>query len=312
MPIPDYQTLMLPLLRLAAEGETRVPEVEARLADLFGLTPEEREQVLPSGRQKVLHNRIHWAKFYLGKAGLMDSPRRGVFVASAEGRRVLAANPERITNQMLLDYDSFRDFYRNGSADAQDAQDASTASGTTSAGDGTGTPEETIEAAHEALQSALRGDLVTRIHQNSPSFFERVIVDLLVAMGYGGTHRDAARQLGRSGDGGVDGVINEDPLGLDRVYIQAKRYAPGNAVGRPEVQGFVGSLVGLGATKGVFVTTSTYSAQAREFVRHLTQRVILIDGPHLASLMIEHGVGVRTHQTLEFKRLDEDFFTEED
>jgi restriction system protein len=283
--------------------------VEARLADLFGLTPEEREQVLPSGRQKVLHNRIHWAKFYLGKAGLVDSPRRGVFVASAEGRRVLAANPERITNQMLLDYDSFRGFYRNGSTDAQDA---STASGTTPAGDGAGTPEETIEAAHEALQSALRGDLVTRIHQNSPSFFERVIVDLLVAMGYGGTHRDAARQLGRSGDGGVDGVINEDPLGLDRVYIQAKRYAPGNAVGRPEVQGFVGSLVGLGATKGVFVTTSTYSAQAREFVRHLTQRVILIDGPHLASLMIEHGVGVRTHQTLEFKRLDEDFFTEED
>lgn len=309
MPIPDYQTLMLPVLRLAAEGETRVPEVEERLADLFGLTPEERDRVLPSGRQKVLHNRIHWAKFYLGKAGLVDSPRRGIFVASPLGRQVLAGNPERITNQMLLEYDSFRDFYRSG---AVDEQTGTAAPAPSSRAEDTATPEETIEAAHGALVSALRSDLLARILQNSPSFFERVIVDLLVAMGYGGTRRDAARQLGRSGDGGVDGVINEDPLGLDRVYVQAKRYAPGNSVGRPEVQAFVGSLVGLGANKGVFVTTSTFSAQALEFVRHLSQRVILIDGPQLAALMTEHNVGVRTQRTLEFKRLDEDFFAEED
>lgn len=309
MPIPDYQTLMLPLLRLAAEGETRVPAVEDRLADEFGLTPEERDQVLPSGRQKVLHNRIHWAKFYLGKAGLVDIPRRGTFVASAEGRRVLATNPKRITNQMLLDYDSFRDFYRTGSQD--DPATPSTPSQTVRA-EATETPEELIESAHGSLDAALRSDLLARILQNTPSFFERVIVDLLVGMGYGGTHRDAARQLGRSGDGGVDGVINEDPLGLDRVYVQAKRYAPGNVVGRPEVQGFVGSLVGLGATKGVFVTTSAYSTQAREFVRHLSQRVILIDGAQLATLMIEHNVGVRIQRTLEFKRLDEDFFAEDE
>jgi Restriction endonuclease len=154
--------------------------------------------------------------------------------------------------------------------------------------------------------------LLDRIAQNSPSFFEQLIVNLLVAMGYGGSHKNAAEQLGRTGDGGVDGVINEDRLGLDRVYVQAKRYASGNGVGRPEVQAFVGSLVGLGATKGVFVTTSTFSPQARDFVRHLSQRVILLDGQNLADLMIEHGVGVRTSRAIEFKRLDEDFFSEDD
>lgn len=177
---------------------------------------------------------------------------------------------------------------------------------------GQATPEEQIETAHAALQTALRGDLLARILQNSPGFFEQVIVDLLVAMGYGGSHRNAAAQLGRSGDGGVDGVINEDRLGLDRVYVQAKRYAPGNTVGRPEVQAFVGSLVGMGATKGVFVTTSTFSNGAAEYARHLTQRIILIDGQRLADLMIEHNVGVRVSRVVEFKRVDEDFFSEED
>ncbi|WP_374300710.1 restriction endonuclease [Ferrovibrio sp.] len=172
-------------------------------------------------------------------------------------------------------------------------------------------PEEQIEDAHAALQATLRADLLNRILQNSPSFFEQVIVDLLVAMGYGGTHRNAATQLGRSGDGGVDGVINEDRLGLDRVYVQAKRYKDGS-VGRPDVQAFLGSLVGLGATKGVFVTTSTFTAQAKEFVLHLPQRIILIDGQRLADLMIEHNVGVRVSRMVEFKRLDEDFFSEEE
>jgi len=174
------------------------------------------------------------------------------------------------------------------------------------------TPEEQIETVRAALQAALRQDLLAHILQNAPAFFEQVIVTLLVAMGYGGSHRDAAQQLGRSGDGGVDGVINEDRLGLDRVYVQAKRYAPGNVVGRPEVQGFVGSLVGLGATKGVFVTTSAFSTQARDFVRHLAQRIILIDGQQLADLMIEHNVGVRLARAVEFKRLDEDFFADEE
>ncbi|HTO42018.1 MAG TPA: restriction endonuclease, partial [Rhizomicrobium sp.] len=160
------------------------------------------------------------------------------------------------------------------------------------------------------VQSALRAELLERIIQNCPAFFEQLIVDLLIAMGYGGSHINAATQLGRSGDGGVDGVINEDRLGLDRVYVQAKRYADAS-VGRPDVQAFVGSLVGHGASKGVFVTTSTFSSQARDYVKHLTQRVILIDGERLTDLMIEHGVGVRVSRKIEFKRLDEDFFVEE-
>lgn len=311
MPMPDYQTLMLPLLTLAAKGETRVPDVEQQIADEFSLTAQERDQLLPSGRQKVLHNRIHWAKFYLTKAGLIDVPRRGRFVASAEGKALLASKPGKITVELLQKYPGFVEFYRGRASDGDDSATPQPISAP-STPDSTTTPEEQIETAFLALQSALRADLLQRILQNSPGFFEQVIIGLLVSMGYGGSHKNAAEQLGRSGDGGVDGVINEDRLGLDRVYVQAKRYGIGNAVGRPEIQGFVGSLVGYGATKGVFVTTSTFSRQAIDYARHLSQRVILIDGERLTDLMIEHNVGVRTSRAMEFKRLDEDFFTEDE
>lgn len=306
MSIPDYQSLMLPVLRHAEQGEQRVPEVAEKIADELGLTVEERERLLPSGRQRFLHNRIHWAKFYMAKAGLIDQPSRGRFLASDAGRALLARNPDEISVEMLLQYPAFREFYRSTSERDNEPTGKRIPGAAEDA-----TPEEMIEAAYLALQSALREELVQRILQNSPSFFERVIIDLLVGMGYGGSHRDAAAQLGRSGDGGVDGVINEDRLGLDRVYVQAKRYAPTISVGRPDVQGFVGSLVGLGASKGVFVTTSSFSQHALEFVRHLAQRVILIDGSELADLMIEHNVGVRISRAIEFKRLDEDFFTGE-
>jgi restriction system protein len=304
MAIPDYQMIMLPLLRLAAQGEKRVADVEQEIADRFGLTGEERNQLLPSGKQRVLHNRIHWAKFYMGKAGLLDSPRRGVFVASALGRALLSETPTRIDVERLLQYPGFQAFYypdpevedRTGVPERRLDRDP-------------GTPEEQIETAVLTLQSGLRTDLLARILENSPQFFEGVIVDLLVAMGYGGNRRDAAKRLGGSHDGGVDGVIDEDRLGLDRVYVQAKRYASGSSVGRPEVQSFVGSLVGLGAHKGVFVTMSSFSQAAVEFVRHLSQRVILIDGQRLSDLMIEHNVGVRVSRTVEVKRLDEDFFS---
>ena len=309
MTIPDYQTLMLPVLRRSSEGETRAPEVEAQISEQFGLTQEERDQLLPSGRQGVLRNRVHWAKFYLSKAGLITSPRRGWFVATEAGCALLSGNPERIDVDRLMTIPTFAEFYKpqtqsgdTGKIDTPPAPSPELKI----------TPEEQIEAAHVALHAALRADLLQRILQNSPGFFEQVIVELLVAMGYGGSHRNAATQLGRSGDGGVDGVINEDRLGLDRVYVQAKRYTPGNSIGRPEVQGFVGSLVGLGATKGVFVTTSSFSTQCVEYVRHLSQRVILIDGQRLADLMIEHNVGVRVSRAIEFKRLDEDFFSEGD
>lgn len=304
MPIPDYQSLMLPVLQIAAKGETSVPVVEKEIAAMLGLSDAEREQVLPSGRQRVLHNRIHWAKFYLGKAGLLDAPRRGRFCLSADGSALLRNPPARLDTRFLQGIPAFQEFYRRddqgGVADAVAGAEPPSA-----------TPEEVVEAAYNTVQAALGLELLERVLSNSPAFFEGLIVDLLVAMGYGGSRRSAAEQLGKSGDGGVDGVINEDLLGLDRVYVQAKRYAPGSAVGRPEVQAFTGSLVGLGASKGVFVTTSTFSTPAVEFAARIPQRVILIDGERLARLMIEHGVGVRSSRVLEFKRLDEDFFSEE-
>lgn len=309
MPIPDYQSLMLPVLKHAARGETRVPEVAEKIADELGLTREERDEMLPSARQKLLHNRIHWAKFYMAKAGLLEMPQRGRFIASDLGRVLLASNPEGVTVQTLMQYPAFRDFYRGSNTRPQQHALSNPSQPTTS---DEVTPEEQVEAAHATLQEALRQDLIQRVLQNSPSFFENVIIDLLLAMGYGGSLRSAAAQLGRSGDGGVDGIINEDRLGLDRVYIQAKRYAPDNSVGRADVQAFVGSLVGLGASKGVFVTTSTFSNQAQEFVRHLSQRVILIDGARLTELMVEHNVGVRVSRAIEFKRLDEDYFAEDE
>jgi len=295
---------MLPVLRIAAGGETSVPLVEAQLVAKLGLTEAEREQMLPSGKQRLLHNRIHWAKFYLGKAGLLETPRRGRFALSAAGRAVLEHPPDHIDNHYLQAFPSFQEFYRRNNEDG-----AAQAMG--NAEPPTATPEEVVEAAYNTVHEALGAELLDRILSNSPGFFEGLIVDLLVSMGYGGSRRSAAEQLGKSGDGGVDGVINEDLLGLDRVYVQAKRYAPGSAVGRPEVQAFTGSLVGLGASKGVFVTTSTFSAPAVEFAARIPQRVILIDGERLTRLMIEHGVGVRTSRVLEFKRLDEDFFSED-
>lgn len=305
LPVPDYQSLMLPVLRVAAAGEARVPQAAGIIADALGLTEAEREELLPSGRQRLLHNRLHWAKFYLGKAGLVDSPSRGVFRASEAGLALLLKNPPTIDLTLLKTYPTFCEFY-NSNAPNEISGGPEVAGPSLSA-----TPEEQIDAAQGVLNAALKADLLQRVLSQSPSFFERVIVDLLVAMGYGGTHQDAALRLGKSGDGGVDGVIDEDRLGLDRIYVQAKRYAPHVGVGRPEVQGFVGSLVGLGASKGVFVTTSTFSGHATDYVRHLPQRVVLIDGERLTELMAEHGVGVRITRVIPVKRVDEDFFADE-
>ena len=298
---------MLPVLKVAAEGETRVPLAADRVADQLGLTEDEREELLPSGRQRLLHNRIHWAKFYMTKAGLIDVPGRGRFKASADGLKLLEKGPERIDVELLKTIPQFALFY---SASAKDL--TSTESPVAEAAVAAlNTPEEQIDAAQNVLDAALRAELLQRVMDNSPSFFERVIVDLLVGMGYGGSHEDAARRLGKSGDGGIDGIIDEDRLGLDRIYIQAKRYSATTSVHRPEVQGFVGSLVGLGASKGVFVTTSSFSPGARTYVGPLSQRVILIDGERLTSLMLEHQVGVRVTRTVRIRRLDEDFFSDD-
>lgn len=307
--IPNYQELMLPVLKYAAQGEQRVPDLSERIADDLGLSAELRDEMLPSGKQRILHNRIHWAKFYMGKAGLIESPTRGRFVATEAGRALLLNNPDKIDVSLLLKNPDFQNFYKGD--DQQEAAAVSKPQSAIHSEQNTETPEEQIESAYSSINAALRADLLERITSNSPAFFEQLIVNLLVAMGYGGSHKNASEQLGRSGDGGVDGIINEDRLGLDRVYVQAKRYASANTVGRPDIQGFVGSLVGLGANKGVFVTTSSFSQQARDFVKHLSQRIILIDGRMLTDLMIEHQVGVRTQRIIEFKRIDEDFFIEE-
>ncbi|RUM12222.1 restriction endonuclease [Rhizobium phaseoli] len=311
MTIPDYQSPMLPVLRLAAEGETRAPEAADKIAHQLGLSDAERQEMLPSGRQRVLHNRIHWAKSYMSKAGLIDTPARGRFVASEAGRKLLETNPATINVETLKAYPAFMEFYAASNAGPVSLDEAPAGVGPKIEGTTSATPEEQIDAAQAVLHQALKTDLLQRILAQSPTFFERAIVDLLVAMGYGGSHEDAARRLGKTGDGGIDGVIDEDRLGLDRIYVQAKRYAPHIGVGRPEVQAFVGSLVGFGALKGVFVTTSSFSTPAMDFVRHLPQRIVLIDGDRLADLMIEHGVGVRVARTVEVKRLDEDFFIEE-
>ncbi|WP_295637992.1 restriction endonuclease [Novosphingobium sp.] len=308
MTIPDYQTLMLPVLALAAAGETRVPLAASRLADELGLSEEEREERLPSGSQRLLHNRIHWAKFYMTKAGLIESPKRGTFLATPAGKALLATRPERIDVETLKQYDQFSTFYKSTGKECAVEEPIAPAEAVIVSA----TPEEQIDSAGLVLHSALKTELLDRILAQTPTFFEHVIINLLVGMGYGGTHEDTALRLGKSGDGGIDGVIDEDRLGLDRIYVQAKRYASHVSVGRPEVQGFVGSLVGLGASKGVFVTTSSFSKQAVEYAKALQQRVILIDGSRLTDLMVEFGVGVRLSRIVKVMRLDEDFFADED
>ncbi|MBX7481071.1 restriction endonuclease [Qipengyuania qiaonensis] len=302
MSIPDYQTLMLPVLQLAAKGEWRVPEAAEKIADHFQLSQDERDKLLPSGKQRIFHNRIHWAKFYMSKAGLIESPKRGIFTATSAGKALLAQGLQSIDNETLNQFPEFVEFRlgNTGSSTPAIAQAAASSSDAT--------PEEQIDAAQAVLKSALSSDVLQRILDNSPTFFENVIVELLVAMGYGGTHEKAALRLGKSGDNGVDGVIDEDRLGLDRIYVQAKRYAAANTVQRSEVQAFVGSLVGFGANKGVFVTTSTFTSGAIGYAEQIPQRVILIDGARLTDLMIEHDVGVRASRTIKVKRIDEDFF----
>ena len=307
MPIPDYQSLMLPVLQIAAEGETKVAIVADIIADDLGMTPEERETMLPSGKQRLLHNRIHWAKFYMSKAGLIDTPKRGFFIASDSGRKLLASSPQRIDNETLKNIPEFLAFYRSNGSHTPTNENLLTKAAT----DADTTPEEQVDAAQAVLNKILRADILERILANTPTFFERVIVDLLVGMGYGGSHENAALRLGRSGDSGIDGVVDEDRLGLDRIYVQAKRYASHITVQRPDIQAFVGSLVGYGATKGVFVTTSKFSSGAKDYANQIPQRVILLDGNRLTELMIEHDVGVRTSRTISLKRLDDNFFAEE-
>ncbi|MFZ9685688.1 MAG: restriction endonuclease [Gemmobacter sp.] len=305
MPVPDYETLMLPVLRLFGEGVPNVAACLPRLRTEFALTEAEAAEMLPSGRVTILQNRAHWARTYLSKAGLLHSPGRNRHAITEAGRAVLANPPARIDNAFLARFAGFED-WRNApqvvrNREAGEPADAGPAV----------TPEETVAAAIAALDAALREDLVARLATLSPQRFERLILDLLSAMGYGGGDLSNARMTPTTGDGGIDGIIHEDALGLDAVYVQAKRYAPGNSVGRPAIQQFIGTLTGEGAAKGVFVTTSAFSREAREFLGKVQQRVVLIDGQHLARLLIRHRVGVRERERHAICTIAEDWFAED-
>ena len=311
VPIPPYEQIMLPVLRLAEHGEVELKRAVIEIADHLSLSAQERAETLSSGRLKIA-SRVGWAKTYLHKAGLLSLPRRGWFAITGDGRELLARSPQTISNATLLAYPAFRAFIDQSptSSDAASADaDASVAPPASRLSSGS-TPEEAILDAQAQLRSALRSDLVARILEQTPAFFERLIIDVLVAMRYGGTHAAAAKHVGGPGDGGIDGVIDGDRLGLDRIYLQAKRYAIDKTVGSADIDAFVGALYGNNATKGVFMTTSSFSGPAREKVRHLAMRVALVDGAMLADLMIEHDVGVRVEQTIVIKRIDADRFDE--
>ncbi len=307
MPVPDYQSLMLPVLGLIGEGKQTIPDCLPKLIEEFGLSPEECSQMVPSGRQTYLSNRAHWARTYLAQAGLVRTIKRGTYVLTDEGRALLLENPSRLDKSALLKYPKFQQWLDKSTARRRD--DSRAVSPVTEIHETSqDTPEEDIERSFREINLALADDVLARVLDCSPVFFERLIVDLLVAMGYGRGNADMARALGKSGDGGIDGIINEDALGLDAVYIQAKRYQPDSKIGRPAIQQFVGSLTGEGATKGVFVTTSDFSTEARDYVRRVQQRIVLINGAELARLLIAHEIGVRARKTYVLRSVDEDYF----
>ena len=301
--IPDYQSLMLPVLQAAEKEAVQTKDVIAILADRFDLSPEEREEFLPSGKQRTFDNRVHWAKTYLKQAGLLIYPKRSFFVATDEGRKVLSQKPERIDSRFLERYDAFQEF-KSRKTNANDA-DAVQQSASV---EQNATPDEILRAAHRQITSTLAADLLERVRAASPQFFEDLIVDLLLAMGYGGASEDAARALGRSGDNGVDGVVDQDPLGVDQIYVQAKRYAERNNVGAGDIRDFFGALNLKKAQKGIFFTTSAFSSGATQTAKELGIRIVLIDGLQLAKLMIRYNIGCREEETLHLKKVDDEFF----
>jgi restriction system protein len=312
MPVPSLFDLTLPLLKLACAKEINYSEAADTLARQFGLTPEETAELLPSGRDRRLVNRIKWAKVELGQADLVESTKPSHFRATEAGRQLLAGRPAKLDHRFLMSIPAYRarkEAVRERATavalDNQAGEDKSTPIETSGI-----TPQETIEQALTQIEEALSNELLNRLIQGSPTFFEHVIIKLLTAMGYGGNRRDAGRHLGGSGDGGIDGVIDQDPLGLDGVYIQAKRYGPNTSpVGEPDLRNFVGSLVGRSAQRGVFVTTGTFSSSARAYIKTIPHRIVLLDGPDLARLMVRHNVGVRAER-VELKTIDTEFFDE--
>ncbi len=310
MAIPDYQTLMLPVLKVAGDGqEHRIGDVVNLLARVFGLTEVEQQQILPSGKQAVFANRVGWAKTYLVQAGLLEATKRAHFKITDRGKKALADGPPRIDVEYLSQFAEFVQFKERGKAPGTEA--STSASETRPVPLQVETPDELLRSTVKQIETALKKELLDRILAAPPACFESLIVALLLAMGYGGSREEAGKIVGRSGDGGIDGVIDQDALGLDRVYVQAKRYVVENAVSEPEIRAFSGSLGAAKANKGVFVTTSYFTQPAQNFAERHPFKIVLIDGERLASLMIRHNVGVRIDETLYLKKMDEDFFGDE-
>jgi len=303
MAIPDFQSFMLPLLKFASDGkEHSQSEASEALSHHFSITESDRREMLPSGRQTRFNNRVAWANVYLRKSGFLESTRRGRFKITERGQEILRSNPARIDVKFLLKNGDaeFREFHRpSKQEDNHEEPSIETIR----------TPREIMDAGYQEMRRDLSQEILKRIKGSSPRFFEHLVVELLVAMGYGGSRKDAGEAVGQSGDGGVDGIIKEDRLGLDVIYLQAKRWE--GTVGRPTVQAFAGSLEGHRARKGVLITTSQFSPDALDYVTRIEKKIVLIDGDELAKLMIDFGIGVAADATYEIKRLDTDYFEEE-
>lgn len=303
MAIPDYQTIMLPLLRFAGDGKVHSKhEAVEYLADRFELTEYERKVLLPSGKQGLFDNRVAWAKAYIKQARLIDSPKRGLFVITERGKQVLAENREKIDVKYLERFPEFIEF-RQRSKEKEKKEARPEVMGLEP------NPEEALETAYQELQQNLASELLENIKKCPSDFFERLVVDVLIRMGYGGSRKEAGQAIGSTGDEGIDGIIKEDKLGLDIIYIQAKRWE--NIVGRPEIQKFAGALQGQRARKGIFITTSNFTKDALDYVNNIESKIILIDGQRLAELMIEHNVGVSSVASYEIKKVDTDYFIED-
>ncbi len=304
MTIPDYQTLMLPILQLTGDQKIHsLKQTTEELAKNFGLSEAELAEMLPSARKTRFYDRVGWAGTYLRKAGLLSAPQRGKFQITERGLEVLKNPPEKITVNFLEQYDEFLHFRerRERSNDEEDVIPTKDIE--------TQTPEESIDSAYLKIRQSLTDEILQTVKNCSPSFFETLVVDVLVKMGYGGTRKDAGKAIGRSGDNGIDGIINEDRLGLDVIYIQAKKWD--NPVGRPEIQKFAGALQGQRAKKGIFITTSTFTKEAQEFAARIDSKITLLDGETLSQLMIDYNVGVNLVASYELKRIDSDYFIEE-
>lgn len=302
--IPDYQSIMLPLLEFISDGkEYKMRFITDELAIKFGVTEEEQKELLPSGVAPVFYNRTAWAKTYLKKAGLIDSPKQGIVVISKRGLEVLKEKPSSINVRFLKQFSEFVEFQTSKREDEIETE--------TNDEQSTQTPEELLETAYQKIRKSLASELINKVVDLSPTFFEKLVVELLVKMGYGGSIKDAGKAMGKSGDEGIDGTIKEDKLGLDIIYIQAKRWKPGNVVGRPELQKFVGALAGQGAKKGIFITTSNFTKEAIEYTPRNETKIVLIDGHQLAQLMIDYNLGCTPQQTYEVKKIDSDYFDEE-